>query len=79
MTLEERRAEWEEDMEPVCELENRPGQNLLVILQLKNPGKSGGLFWCHRYFKIVDNWEVSVDRSCVELPLVWRWLESMVN
>lgn len=69
MRLEEARAQWERGLEAKCVVDSADEDVALVILQ------KGEKYHCHRYFRLVGRWEVSVDRQNVGLEEVWRWLE----
>lgn len=84
--LKEKREQWEGGLEVKTEI--RPDDfTLLVVLEAPKPeegldgyfadfeGPDPERYHCHRYFKIGDNWEVSVDGQNVSLDQVWEWLK----
>lgn len=73
MTLDEQRKEWEKSLVTVAETQRDEG-TYLVILRRKVPLRDGKQpYFCHRYFSIGDNWEVSVDASNVDAETAMKW------
>ena len=73
-TLEDVRTEWERGLTllSVIEIHYRDSlDEVLVILE-----KPQGVYHCHRYFPIGNNWNVSVDGQNVPLEAVFSWLNS---
>ena len=64
------REEWEEGMTPVVVVEDEEELTIKVALRTK-----GGKYYCHRYFTIGDDWNVSVDKSGTDAERVLRWFE----
>lgn len=77
MTLEEKRKEWEKDLSVVAERMDTFGGRIevcLVILKRKGSFRDNRQnYFCHRYFSLGDNWEVSVDASYVDEETAMRW------
>lgn len=81
MDFKELREQWEEGLEVKYEKDAGPDDpTFLVVLEsfdiresCRSP-EDQGYYHCHRYFKIGDNWEVSVDGQNVSLDQVWEWL-----
>lgn len=73
MNLQKLRAEWEGGLTPVAS-HQRDELTLLVVLRrtvvmrdAKQP------YYCHRYFRLGEEWCVSVDRSevCADAAIQW--------
>ena len=85
MTLEEKRREWEkglgvvavkeESFQPVELIALGPGQieRCLVILRRKPVRDGRQNYFCYRYFKVGENWEVSADASYVDAETAMKW------
>ena len=73
MTLDEQRKEWEKTLEVIAETRFFHDVHL-VILRRKAGMRDGKQdYFCHRYFSICDNWEVSVDASNVDAETAMKW------
>lgn len=71
MNLEERREQWERNSIVIAETQLDEG-TFLVILKRKR--YNGRPYFCHRYFKIGNDWDVSVDASDVDDETVMKWV-----
>jgi hypothetical protein len=76
MTLEEKRATWENKSEVVTVIDHSKNPTKGNFLVVTKDSYNENRYRCLRYFSIGDSWEVSVDGDSVELPAVWRWLEN---
>jgi len=69
MTLEKIREQWEKGLEAKCVLKGKL-DGVHVVLQDKH-----GLYHCHTYFPIGEDWQVSADWQGIPLEEVWGWME----
>jgi len=72
-TLAELRVEWELGEKVILEHDDDPGFRLLVVIGWPDdPGPPR--YRCHRYFRLRDRWELSVDCERATAEEVMHWL-----
>ena len=74
-TLQELRSQWEGTYQVKFHLDRiQESGNFLVVLQNKR-----GKYFCHRYFPVGEEWNLSADRGPCEANDVFDWLNDHVN
>jgi hypothetical protein len=72
--LQALREEWEKGLTPFASHQPDPEWTLLVVLYVSETKRDAKqLYYCHRYFRLGDEWAVSVDRAAVSAEAAIRW------
>jgi hypothetical protein len=71
--MKEFREKWEKNLTSVSVIETS-FHNFLIVLKNRR-----GIYYCHRYFTVGGEWEVSVDRSGISADEALKWLEESLR